>query len=82
MHGMNKERKRTMDKVRRCLLEIDRLNMRVDELENQLVPKRAWDMQLRIDELEKLLAHANTLLTVERATTDTILDRIENSTNS
>ena len=82
MHGMNKERKRTMDKVRRCLSEIDRLNMRIDELENQLVPKRAWDMQLRIDELEKLLAHANTLLTVERATTDTILDRIEDSTNS
>ena len=71
-----------MDKVRRCLSEIDRLNLRIDELENQLVPKRAWDMQLRIDELEKLLAHANTLLTVERATTDTILDRIENSTNS
>ena len=63
MHGMNKERERTMDKVRRCLSEIDRLN-------------------LRIDELEKLLAHANTLLTVERATTDTILDRIEDSTNS
>ena len=82
MHGMNKERERTMDKVRRCLSEIDRLNLRIDELENQLVPKRAWDMQLRIDELEKLLAHANTLLTVERATTDTILDRIENSTNS
>ena len=82
MHGMNKERKRTMDKVRRCLSEIDRLNLRIDELENQLVPKRAWDMQLRIDELEKLLAHANTLLTVERATTDTILDRIEDSTNS
>ena len=82
MHGMNKERKRTMDKVRRCLSEIDRLNMRIDELENQLVPKRAWDMQLRIDELEKLLAHANTLLTVERATTDAILDRVEDSTNS
>ena len=63
MHGMNRERERTMDKVRRCLLEIDRLN-------------------LRVDELQTLLDHANTLLTVERATTDTILDRIEDSTNS
>ena len=36
----------------------------------------------RVDELEKLLAHANKLLDVERATTDTILDRMEDSTNS
>ena len=46
------------DKVKRCLLEIDRLNSRVEELEG-------------------LLAHANKLLNVERATTDDILDRME-----